>query len=247
VEFNYFGIYSWGDSDYVPAGANKLHVPDTMGVLATSTFYDYTRADAMSLSLDARLNSVEGNLLYAVPDTGLRGVFGIRFLRFDEDLNLRAYVNDYGYFGLPFAGVPAGYSEYRISTKNELFGIQGGAQYEACLVGRLSFNGVAKMGIYNNNAQQSTYQTVINRTIVARNFNPRQSLTCFAGDFNASLNYHLSGNWMVRCGYSAMIMTGIARATDQLNFVSSTTEGNSIHFGEQVFMHGLNIGFEGRF
>lgn len=251
LEVGYFGVYDWNAGDRAYDTTNKLRVPDSMGVFIPGS-YDFSNADSMSITYSVKLNSVEANMAFAKPGSAISGLIGVRFIRYDEALDIRAYVANYQLANpstvYTYQTVGPGYSDYIIGTKNEMFGLQGGSHAQFCLTDRLEFEGFAKLGVYNNNAQQSTWKTKDNRLSIMRDDTASQSLAAFAADFNASLNYRFNGNWSLRFGYNALIMSGVARATDQLDFVAVTNyNANKIYFREEVFVHGFNLGLEGRF
>ena len=252
LEVSYFGIYDWKASDLATDTTNKLRLPDSMGMYSLSTaLYDWGQADSMSIAYNVRINSVEANMVFSEPQSVFSSIIGVRFIRFDEELNLRGYVNHYPAVsttsGLPDMAGTAGYSEYNVNTTNELWGLQAGGRVQTCLTNRLEFDGFAKLGIYNNNATNPTYFNTWDRMLQIEDTTVRRGLAAFAGDFNASLKYRWNHNLSLKFGYNALIMSGIARATDQLDFVNSGTANDHIYFREIVLIHGFNLGLEARY
>jgi hypothetical protein len=281
-EVNYFGIYDWSASSYYAAGTGyQLQVPDSMGdyypifhtgydrnplvigmtqaqVNAANTAasaysanldpsQDFSQATAMGVSYTIAINSLEANFLYHLPDQPIAAIFGGRFVRLDENFDLTAYDTTQTYTR------PSGYhSDYMVKTRNEMFGIQSGVRFDAPVARRVQLEGFAKLGVYNNNARQSTFLSDIDSSYTKRDFATSQAVAAFVGDFNVSANYCLNSNWLVRLGYSAVVLTGVARAPDQLDFTTGTTAagstaGRDIHFGDPAWIHGVNVGLEGRF
>ena len=64
----------------------------------------------------------------------------------------------------------------------------------------------------------------------------------FVGDVNVSVGYWLSEHWAVRARYTAMWVSGVAFAPEQMSFVN-----RGLKHDDSVFLQGLSAGLEARF
>lgn len=231
IEFGYFGVYDWNHRRLETApGATFLRLPDRFGDLGATV--DFATADEMRVWYDVQVNSVELNLLSGRLQAPFSWIFGGRFIRLDEHFNLDSFT----------AGRM---SFYQVDARNDLYGIQGGARWNVRR-GYWTFSPVVKIGIYNNNAKQTTLVTDNDRTVVLRSFSTELPVASSVLDAGISVGYQVSDFWSVRVGYNVFWMYNVARAPDQLDFSDNDMSGSRLFLRDNVVAHGLNIGLERR-
>ena len=158
---------------------------------------------------------------------------GFRYLRLTDDLGIRAIT-----FG-------TGSDDYRVHSENNLFGAQLGGRYRACY-NTFFWEFTGKAGVFGNDANQSQFLTAGGSSVVLRNFTGAGGTTSFVGDMNISAGFQLTDIWSFRCGYNLLWIDQVALAADNLDFNLVPTAGTGIDKRGDVFLHGINIGLEGR-
>ncbi len=230
-EVGYFGVYNWFDRivEQAPAGS-FLRLPDRLGDVGVTT--DFSAAEQMQASYGVNLNSVELNVVFGGPRSDFHWMLGPRFIRLEERFNLDSFT----------AGR---FSFYEIGTRNDLWGVQWAGRWRRTR-GCWELTGICKVGIYDNQARQSTLLTDNDRTVVLREFSPGATVAAFVLDAGVTAAYQFNGTWLARVGYNVFVMDNVARAPDQLDFSNNTTSGNRLFFRQDAIAHGLNFGLEAR-
>lgn len=236
----YTGIYNWGANDLVNVPGQTLRVPDVLGTSSGS--HDYWGAQAMYVELNSKYNSVEANATFSTVDQNIIPLIGLRYLRLDEQFLLRSFKDYPGSVGPP----PPFHSDYEINCKDEMWGLQGGLVYRARVRDRWEVNAWAKLGAFTNNVQQFQTVTDVDRTLVLRNASGNRWVASFLGDFSLSALYILNNNIYLKGGYDVNVMSGVARATDQIDFGVNTLSGQGVQTNFPWFAHGFNAGVEVR-
>jgi len=231
LEIGYFGIYNWFDriNDVAPAGT-FLCLPDRLGDVGVTT--DFSAADEMQARYNVRLNSVEANIYFGNQRSEFCWAIGPRFIRMEERFNLNSITG-------------ARYSYYDVDTGNDLWGVQWVGRWRRTR-GCWELTGICKVGIYDNQARQSTLMTDNDRTVVLRNFSDTSTVASFVLDAGVTLGYQVTDTWLARVGYSVFVLDNVARATDQLDFSNNATSGDRVFLRQDAVAHGLNFGIEGR-
>ena len=146
---------------------------------------------------------------------------------------------------------------YQVDTTNDLYGFQLGSRINYCLGQRINVFGSAKVGIYNNRSNLYTrigtdFQTAYlndTRTPVNPNnganyqFDVNDNQVAFLSEMNTGMAFRVSNAWSATCGYRAVIASGVATATDNLqNSFANYTDVQRIDNYGLLILHGLNIG-----
>lgn len=230
-EIGYFGIYNWFDrvTEVAPVGT-FLRLPDVLGDPGVTT--DFSAAGAMVARYQSRINSVELNAFFGGRDASFHWAIGPRFIRLEEGFNLNSFTAD----RLSF---------YQVDTMNDLWGVQWVGRWRGTR-GCWEFTGICKVGIYDNQARQSTLMTDNDRTVVLRSFSPSETAASLVVDGGLTAAYQFNGTWLARFGYNVFYMDNIARATDQLDFSNNATSGSRLFFRQDALAHGFNCGLEAR-
>lgn len=132
-------------------------------------------------------------------------------------------------------------------TTNDLYGAQLGL--DAVLLtfwDAVRFNGVAKAGVYGNQATASTAVVTDRPVVISPSFSDRTSRTGFFGEVGVNGTVRLTEHFFWRAGYNFFWLSGVAIPTEQLPAVNLTTipATGSITTASSVFLHGVNTGIE---
>jgi hypothetical protein len=187
--------------------------------------------DEMHADYTSELHNVEINYQRVYGRLSL--LAGFRYVRLTDDLGIRAIT-----FG-------SGSDDYRVHSENNLFGAQLGGRYRACY-NTFFWEFTGKAGVFGNDANQSQFLTADGSSTVLRNFTGAAGSAAFVGDMNISAGFQLTDIWAFRCGYNMIWIDQVALAADNLDFNLSPTAGSGIDKRGDVFLHGINIGLEGR-
>ncbi len=187
-------------------------------------------ADTMNINYSSELHNVEVNYLHTWNSLSLLG--GFRFVRLSENYDLNSL---------------DGSSEdnYNVDSENNLFGAQLGGRWRECC-GRFYWELTGKAGVFGNDSNQSQFLTDLDGSQSLRNFTSYESCVAFVGDINLSVGFRLNRVWAARCGYNVLWIDQVALAADQLDFNLGPTAGRNIATDGSVFLHGINVGLEGR-
>jgi hypothetical protein len=223
-EITYFGLIDWNESQTVSSnGANDLHLPKELGMLAA--FID---ASSVDVDYTSRINDAEINYLWK-PESGSNLMFlaGVRYFNVDERLEILA------------TQLGIGSNFYDVHTINNLWGAQTGARYRVCGV-HWGWQIDGKVGAYGNNVteEQSISGTLVRSPNVSRNADN----WAFVGQLDATITYNLGRYWELIAGYNALWVDGVALAPDQLDFTNTPTSGTSLNHNGSLFMHGVHAG-----
>ena len=244
VEFDYFGLYG-GNASAVAVSPDPnafLIFPDN---LAGNVFVDMDRAQ---VDYSSALNSFAVNLPCCcgccdecccgdVRCRSFEWFAGFRYLNLNQRLNISAQRTVAG-------AVEEG--TYNIRTTNNLYGAQLGARLRRTS-GRLGWEAGGFAGIFGNDASQTQSVTDFPNFPLRPTVSSSGGRVSFVGGANLSALYSLTNVWNLRAGYNVLWIEGVALAPDQLDFNFATApSGNQLHSGGGMFLHGVNVGLEGR-
>jgi hypothetical protein len=68
----------------------------------------------------------------------------------------------------------------------------------------------------------------------------------FLSSMNLSMAYRFSDAWGLRLGYNLAWLSGVALAANQFDFDATRSAGTGVRGAGGVFLHGANVGLEGR-
>jgi hypothetical protein len=223
LELLYFQIDGWNSTRQVTPDTGQaeqlvFRVPGY--AISTGTY-------PMQFEYATRLYNGELNLRWN-PTCRVTVLAGFRWIELRERL-------EGGYV------VPTFESFASFNTKNNLYGFQIGT--DAILVdrGRLSINGLLKAGIFGNHAEQTS---TLNDGAFAATVTDTNAHTSYVGEVGLQCKYKVTEYLMLRAGYEAMWLGGIALAPgqiDETDFVGGTT---GINASGDLFFHGATAGLE---
>ena len=240
-ELGYFGLF---DASATTTVTGDLSLPGDLGP-GTNVFFG---ADRITYDYTSRLHGGELNFVCCcsccetscdpciVPRCqSVEWIYGLRYLRVDELLTVSGERDEVG-------GTETG--TYEVRASNDLYGPQFGLRLRHCC-GPWSVEGTGKVAVFGNDASTSQVLTDF-PNFVLRDVSASDGDVAFLGELNLSLIRQVSNHWFVRGGYNLIWIDGIALAPDQLDFTLASTSGTSIDTGNTMFLHGVNLGIEGR-
>jgi hypothetical protein len=135
-----------------------------------------------------------------------------------------------------------------VQASSNIFGVQVGRR------GRMEWDnwaleGWAKVvlgGAYLSQSQDPIIDVITPDPVIRGGRTQRDGEVGFVGDINLSLVRRLSDTWGLRVGYNLIWLSGVAPAADQFDFTTTVASGTGLDSGGNVFLHGANLGFEGR-
>lgn len=182
----------------------------------------------MQFNYISRIHSAEANLRYS--GGGLFSLLGgFRYIDLHEQLD-----GDL---------IGAGIADTHFITSNidnHMYGGQIGAEIGIPIGQRLHLQGIAKAGMFSNQADLTLYGSDINNAVGGV-----KGQLAFLGEVDVIGAYCLTDNIAIRLGYQAMWLSGVGVASDQLDLANSPT-APAWHPNTQgsLFYHGAFLGLE---
>jgi opacity protein-like surface antigen len=164
----------------------------------------------------------------------------MRYLQFNDNL-------EYAAIGVPALG--ANVLSYDVHTRNSLVGFQVGGRADYCVGCRTNLYGLARAGIYNNNARldsrlgseiYTAYRT--GDPTMPYTFSRSTNQLAFLSELGAGVGYRFSPKWTATCGYRAIVASGVATAVGNVRHQGQTISGTGIRSQDYLVLHGVNIG-----
>lgn len=139
-------------------------------------------------------------------------IFGFRFIYLRERLNL-AYTQS------------TDISNYRIKTKNLLYGAQGGLVFEVNPGPRWTWTVILKAAAFLNDANSDVFLGDKNNTLILRDFDKKRWAGAYVLEGIGSLTYQWCEHLNIHVGYQGTLATGFALAPKQLEKDSGVHRG----------------------
>lgn len=133
---------------------------------------------------------------------------------------------------------------WNTSTTNNLYGVQVGLAGKILELGRFSLDGLIKIGIFENNAEQSTgvsLQKVVYSSSATANH------AAFVGEANLQVKYRVIDGLALKAGYAALWLDGVALAPGQIQETLTTASGVralGVNCGAAILFQGATVGVE---
>jgi len=223
-EVTYFGIREWTKSSRL-MGNNSLTINGTVSTVLD----DFTLADIVNADYSSELQNVEANykeMLYH-----FTVLMGFRYIKFDEQYTLASTDFD------------SSTSHYIIQTQNDLYGGQIGMGVSSD-IWRIHFDFLAKGGIYGNPARQSQQLRDDGDTTVIRDFDSKSNTVALVAEISAQGTLELTEWMLLRGGYQAIWIDGVALAPGQIDLTNTASSGRAVRNGATIVVHGVNVGAE---
>ena len=150
----------------------------------------------------------------------------------------------------PLPSELSGWHFWNTTTTNNLYGLQIGADGKLFERGRFSIDGLVKAGIFDNNAEQTTEISVIFKK--QRWASASANAAAFAGETGLQCKYQVTQRLLLKLGYEAMWLQGVALAPGQIQetiatehiLPPSTVQALGVNSGSNVLFQGFTAGFE---
>ncbi len=147
----------------------------------------------------------------------------------------------------PLGGWAGNYPPFwTTNTANNLYGLQIGVDGKIVELGRFSVEGQIKVGLFDNNAEQSagvSLEKVVYRASATANH------AAFTSEAGLQLKYQLMDGLALKAGYEALWFDGVALAPGQIQ-ETLTTRSNApvqalgVNSGSSVLFQGFTAGLE---
>ena len=136
---------------------------------------------------------------------------------------------------------------WNATASNNLFGIQLGADGKIFERGRFSITGLAKAGIFDNNAEQTTAVSVIFKQV--RTGSASTNHASFVGETGLQCNYQVAKGLLLKAGYEVLWLDGVALAPEQVQETSIdgrtiSLQALGIDCRSGMLFHGATAGLE---
>jgi len=231
LELSYFQIDGW--SSYRSIGPT----PDYWLVMKAPGDFLQTQDDKdkqmMAWNYVSRLYNAELNVRWN-PCARITMLAGFRWINLSEELQGKLP---------PERSVPF----WDTNVRNNLYGFQIGAAGKLFERGRFSIDGVAKAGIFDNDAKETTGVSIY-RTVYQESASTNHA--AFLGETVLQCKYQVTQKLLLKVGYEAMWLQGVALAPAQVQETLSHiqtpvgVQALGIDSGSGVFYHGATAGLE---
>ena len=257
AELSYFNIFNQSASKAIgPDSPADWLVMKAPGSFWQTQDFAY---QAMAWSSSTNLYSAEANGRIELIDR-LSVLAGFRWLQLDDNLQGTLTPADQtaaawkqtcytcNIFQITPGGPAGNYPPFwTTSTTNNLYGAQIGVDGKILEFGRLSLDGQIKVGLFDNDAEQSTGVSL--RKVVY----PSQAATnhaAFVSDAGLQLKYRVNSGLAVKVGYRALWFAGVASAPEQIQetfTAPSAVRALGVNCGSTMLFQGATAGLEHSF
>ncbi|MFN0022132.1 MAG: BBP7 family outer membrane beta-barrel protein, partial [Pirellulaceae bacterium] len=180
------------------------------------------------------------------PRLGMGWTMGLRYFQFNDDFN---------YYSDNLDNVLDGSineMQYRINTRNSLYGFQVGGGLNYRVWNCFSLYGIGKAGIYNNRASvsQAIYGSGGDATVnvgpyagTAYRFQDHTDNLAFLGQLDLGGRYQMSRCWSINGGYRMVGISGLALTDGQIpsNF-AYVPDAQRVNACDSLILHGGYVG-----
>lgn len=239
-EVGYFGLYNLTATASTSAAAvgAPLYMPGALGLAI-----DSVGADRATITSATTINSAEANMFHHSERwNGYRSAWmeidwltGFRYVGVEDAANI----------GLVCCNETA-FPSYRARTSNSMFGGQVGGRARWNWQ-RWAIETWGKAGILGN--FQGQYQNAVfdeNGALVRGAQSSTGTSAAMIADINVSAIYRINRTWGIRAGYNTIWLGGVALAANQFDFGAGAAAGSVLQPSGSIFLHGANLGLEGR-
>ena len=235
-ELSYFQIDGWSsDRSVGPDDPPDWLIMRSPGFIQTNQQSD----QAMVWDYATKLYNAECNVRWN-PYRRLTVLAGFRWMRLGE--NLVGTLDP-----TTFPWEESRWHFWNTTTTNDLYGFQIGADGKLWERGRFSIGGLVKAGIFDNNAEQTTEISVIFKR--QRWASASTDHAAFVGETGLQCKYQLTERFLLKAGYEAIWLQGVALAPGQIQETSTdmskiTVQALGVNCDAGVFYHGATAGLE---
>jgi len=239
LELSYFQIDGWSsDRSVGPDYPIDWLVMRAPGGFTQTNQKPMLATQAMVWDYVTKLYNAELNMRWN-PTSQLTVLAGFRWMNLGENL--------VGTLDPPTYPWESTWTFWNTTTTNNLYGFQIGADGKLFERGRFSIGGLAKAGIFDNNAEQTTEVSVIFKR--QRWAYASTNHAAFVGETGLQCKYQVTERLLLRAGYEAIWLQGVALAPGQIQRTQTDLDTVSVQaFGVNcdsgVFYHGATAGLE---
>lgn len=231
LEASFWGQNYWTSRQTNNNGAPDLTIPGALGTVLTDLGTVAGGTSQITTSYTSRFDSSEFN--FVRPYANIQFLAGFRYIELNDKYDING------------ASSAFSASDYLIQSHNHLYGTQLGVKGQ-WQIGRASFDVQARGGIYANSAGQ--HQTVFdnNNVNIVQEGSASNTELSFVGDVSAYLTVPVYSFLTARFGYSAIWVTDLALAPNQLDFTNDANSGDALNAHAGIIIHGFDAGLEAR-
>ena len=238
LELSYFQIDGWSSS----RGVGPDDPPDWLIMRAPGGFMQTNQlisVQAMDWRYATKLYDAELNLRWN-PCCRVTMLAGFRWMNLGE--NLVGTLNP-----TTFPSEQSFWNFWNTTTKNNLYGLQIGADAKLFERGRFSIDVLAKAGIFDDNAEQTTAVSVIFKQM--RTGSASTNHAAFVGETGLQCKFQVTKGLLLKAGYEAIWLEGVALAPGQVQETNVTilpmaVQAIGVNCDSGVFYHGATAGLE---
>jgi hypothetical protein len=229
-EVTYFSRNDWAESASGVSSPSFALIP-----LVSTGSHSIFVADRVSSSLTTALYNAEVNVFQPFQhQANIEWLVGLRYFRMVERFGFHAEAD----------GTHSLYqSDYDVRSSNNLYGLQLGLRWTHNW-NRWSLTGLTKTGIYGNDASQQQFLGNNSHGVI-RDFATSRVGVAVIQEVGINAVYHLTERCLIRGGYNAFLIGGLARAGDQLDF--SANPAPTLYSHGSALLHGPSAGVELQF
>lgn len=216
-EFRYTGLFE--DTTSLEGVPSLINFGGTQSLIRTSELHN------LELNL---IRQQRSQVLWTIFDLH-ESIIGIRYLRFDENLDFR---QTGGSLPIPTQQVA--------DVENALFGIHSGRRFEKRLFGNVGVFASGELGIYSNRSESNNF---VSPTAFGTS-TTRETKTdvAFLGKLELGGIYSFNQNIRAKLGYRVLGITGVALADGQFN--QDLTPQDDVNTAGDLYLRGGYFGFE---
>jgi hypothetical protein len=253
VELSYFNVFARSATKAIgpdsPADWLVMRAP---GIFWQTQDFPY---QAMAWSAATRLYGAEANGRLDLSGR-VTMLAGFRWLQLSDNLQgtltppdqtaptWKSACPDCNIFQITSGGAAGNYPPFwNTSTTNNLYGVQIGVNGKILELGRLSLDGLIKIGLFDNHAGQTTGVSLQKVVYPAHAATDRAA---FVGEAGLQLKYQLSKALALKAGYEALWFDGVALAPGQIQEIVtlSSVRALGVNCGSSVLFQGATFGLE---
>jgi len=213
LELQYYGVNAF----------EATSIANNAFLLRTSPL-SFFAPQTVTTSLQSRLDSTELNLRENTC-SWLNVFLGVRWIELGENLH-----------------TVVGNASHQIDVNNHLYGMQVGANGTLVSRNRFSLEGFAKLGLYYNDADQTT--TVINFVNAVPSITATGPQMATAAELGLIGVVKFNDSWSVRGGYQILWLDGVALPGDQLPATDLFNGVADLQTGNTALFHGFVAGIQ---
>ena len=239
-ELSYFQIDGWSsDRSIGPDDPIDWLVMKAPGGFTQTNQPPKLATQAMVWDYATKLYNAELNVRWN-PSDRVTVLAGFRWINLGE--NLVGTLNP-----TTFDSEQSHWNFWNATTTNNLYGLQIGADGKIFERGRFSMNMLAKAGIFDNNAEQTTSVSVIFKQ--ERTGSTSTNHAAFVGETGLQCKYQVTKGLFLKAGYEAIWLQGVALAPGQVQETYVTVQPMAVqalgvNCNSGVFYHGATAGLE---